>query len=93
MCLNKMSGGMWQAKEINQAPLCVYAGGARASATPELTEIEIPRLDWALASNIMRITWAARQSESGNSSRFNLPSRFEELPPLMYRLIYLCDNV
>lgn len=23
VCLNKMSAGVWQAKEINQAPLCV----------------------------------------------------------------------
>lgn len=70
--LNKTSAGVWQRKLIKH--LCEHA---RRLSTPEPTEIEIPRLWTArfLARNIMRIYLVG--PKVGNSSRFNLPSRFE----------------
>lgn len=70
--LNKTSAGVWRAKEINQAPLW-----ARAAALYTWTDwnwnTEV--VDRFLARNIMRIYLVG--PKVGNSSRFNLPSRFE----------------
>lgn len=87
-----MSAGMWQAKEINQAPLslCVCT-----REELHLNWLKLKYRGWTERLLEYYEDYLGRggaRFESGNSSRFNLPSRFEALR-LMYSTIYLCDNV
>lgn len=59
VCLSKMSAGVWQAKEINQAPLCV-----RGKSALHLNWLKLKYrgwTDWALA----RILWGLPGPRSG----------------------------